>query len=124
VPGREAIAPLGHKLLVAGIEREMSSLGLTKDDSGQADLTVTYFTLRSAYVDLKEVEKLEREGYKEQPQIYDMGKLVVVVRERSTKRQLWAANTLEPLSPDPAQREQTINQAVVKIFQTYPTRSK
>jgi hypothetical protein len=92
--------------------------------SAASDLTVTYFTLRSAYVDLKEVEKLEREGYKEQARIYDMGKLVVVVRERGTKRQLWAANTLEPLSPDSAAREQTINEAVVKVFQTYPTRTK
>jgi len=122
VEGRKATVPLGHELLVKGIEKEMSARGLTKDDSGQAHLTVAYYTLRTSYVDLKEVEKLEREGYKEQAQIYDMGKLVVVVRERSTKRQLWAANTLEPLSADPAARERTINDAVVKLFQTYPTR--
>lgn len=122
--GHEAFDPVAHKLLVAGIEREMSALGLRKDDSGGADLAVTYHTLRSAEVNLKEVEKLEREGRTGQAHTYDMGKLLIVVREAGTRRQLWAANTLEYLSRDPAEREQTIRQAVVTLFETYPTRKK
>ena len=122
--GHQAFDPSTHKLLVAEIEREMSALGLRKDDSGGADLTVTYHALRSAEVNLKEVEKLEREGNAGQAPTYDTGKLLIVVREADTKRQLWAANTLEYLSRDRAAREQTIRQAIVSLFETYPTRKK
>jgi hypothetical protein len=120
----ESYRPKAHDLIVAGIDNQMASLGLSRDDSGKGDLSLTYLTLRTAQVNLKEVEKLEREGNKEQAHLYDMGKLVIVVREASTNRRLWAATTLEHMSQDQAAREQTINQAITRLFQTYPTRKK
>jgi Domain of unknown function (DUF4136) len=122
--GHEAYDRAAHKLLVAAIDRELAALGLRKDDGGTPDLTVTYHSLRSAEVNLKEVEKLEREGNAGQAPTYDMGKLLIVVREASTRRQLWAANTLEYLSKDPAAREQIVQRAVTRLFETYPTRKK
>ena len=79
--------------------------------------------------DLAQLDKLtpsgaEREGNKEQAQLYDMGKLVIVLREAGSTRRLWAATTLEPLSPDEKAREQTVNQAVIKLFATYPKSRK
>jgi hypothetical protein len=124
MPGLEARVPEAHTLIVAGIDREMSGLGLTRVAGADADLTVTYHSLRSTYINLKELEKAQRDGNKEQAPTYDLGKLVIVVHENGSKRQLWAANTAEYLRPDPAAREQTINQAVTKIFATYPTRRK
>jgi hypothetical protein len=120
----EAYRPKAHDLIVADIDKQMAARGLKRDDSGKGDLTITYLTLRTAQVNLKEVEKLEREGNKEQAQLYDMGKLVIVLREAGSTRRLWAATTLEPLSPDEKAREQTINQAVVKLFATYPKSKK
>jgi hypothetical protein len=122
--GHEAYNPAVHKLLVAAIDRELSALGLRKDDSGSADLTVTYHSLRSTEVNLQEVEKLEREGNTGPAHTYGVGKLLVVVREAKTRRQLWAANTLEHLSKEPAVNEQVIDRAVVRLFETYPTRKK
>ncbi len=122
--GLEARVPQAHTLIVAGIDREMSALGLTQVAGTDADLTVTYHALRSTYINLKELEKAQREGNKEQAPSYDLGKLVIVVRENPSKRQLWAANTAEYMSPDPVAREETIKEAVMRVFATYPTRRK
>ena len=74
--GHEAIDRGAHTLLVAEIERALSDLGLRKEESGQADVTVTYHTLRTAEVNLKELEQLERQGNTGPAPTYDMGKLV------------------------------------------------
>ncbi len=123
MPGLEARVPQAHTLIVAGIDREMSALGLTRV-AGDADLTVTYHALRSTYINLKELEKAQRDGNNEQAPSYDLGTLVIVLRENGSKRQLWAANTAEYMSPDPAVREQTIDQAVTRVFAAYPGRRK
>ena len=120
----ESYRPKLHDLLVASIDKEMAALGLTRMDTGKADLTVRYLGVRTAQVDLKEVEKLEREGNKEQAKLYDMGKLVIVLRESGSDKRLWAATTLEPLSQDEAVRQKTVSDAVAKLFQTYPARRK
>jgi hypothetical protein len=124
LPGHHAYDPAAHKLLVATIDRELSALGLQSNDPASADLTVSYYTLRTTDVNLKEVEKLAREGNTGAAPTYDLGKLVVVVREARTLRQLWAANTREYLSPDRDIREETIKRAVKTLFETYPTRRK
>ncbi len=113
-----------HDLLVAGIDKEMATLGFTKTDDVKADLTLKYFTVRSTSIDLKELEKAEREGNKNKATTYDMGKLAVVLRETATDKRLWAAQTQEFMSPDVATREATVAQAVTKVFQTFPKRKK
>jgi hypothetical protein len=124
LPGHHAYDPGTHKLLVATIDRELSALGLQSHDPASADVTVSYYTLRMKDVNLKEVEKLAREGKTGPAPTYDLGKLVIVVRDAHTRRQLWAANTREYLSPDRDSREKTITQAVTNLFATYPTRKK
>jgi len=120
----EDYRPKVHDLLVADIDKEMAALGFTKTEDPKADLTLRYFTLRSSQIDLKQLEKAEREGRKDKPTSYDMGKLVVVLRETSTDKRVWAANTQEYMNPDVAKREETIRQAVAKVFQTYPKPKK
>ena len=116
--------PKLHDLLVADIDKEMAALGFTKSTDPKADLTLRYFTVRSTSIDMKELEKAEREGSKEQAKSYDVGKLAVVLRETATDKRVWAAQTQEYMSPDMAKREETVRQAVTKVFQTYPKKKK
>ena len=121
-PGYAAFDPGGHKVLVGAIEGELSALGLTKQDTGTADLTVAYYSLHYLQVNIKEFDRLYREKRPTASATYNMGKLVIVVTDTSTTRQLWAAKTREYLSSDAAAREQAIQQVVAKLFATYPTR--
>ena len=122
--GPEDYRPKMHDLLVSEIDKAMATQGFTKTQDAKADLTLRYFTVRSTSIDLKELEKAEREGNKAKAGTYDIGKLAVVLRETGTDKRVWAAQTEEVMSPDVAKREETVRQAVTKVFQTYPKRKK
>ena len=100
----------------------MATLGYTKTDDAKADLTLRYFTVRSTSIDMKELEKAEKEGIKAKS--YDVGKLAVVLRETSSDKRVWAAQTQEYMKAETAEREATVNQAVAKVFQSFPKRKK
>ena len=118
----EDYRPAMHDLIVSGIDKEMAALGFTKSDDPKADMTLRYFTVRSTSIDMKELEKAEREGNKAKS--YDVGKLTVVLRDTATDKRLWAAQTQEYMNPDVAKREETTRQAIAKVFQSYPKRKK
>ena len=114
--------PKLHDLLVAEIDRQMATLGFTRSEDPKADLTLRYFTVRSTSIDMKELEKAEREGAKAKS--YDVGKLAVVLRETATDKRLWAAQTQEVMNADVAAREAAVRDAVTKVFQSYPKKKK
>jgi hypothetical protein len=120
--GPEDYRPKMHDLLVSAIDKEMATLGYTKTDDAKADLTLRYFTVRSTSIDMKELEKAEKEGIKAKS--YDVGKLAVVLRETSSDKRVWAAQTQEYMKAETAEREATVNQAVAKVFQSFPKRKK
>jgi hypothetical protein len=108
-----------NKLIIAAIDREMASLGLTKTTT-TPDVLVTYHSLQSTRVDLKTWESTATGGkWKE----YSVGTLIVnLLDPKSTQVQLWSARTDQPLILDRAQYTDTVNKFVNTIFQQWPTR--
>src|SRR4030095_928713 len=58
-PGWSTDIPEVGKLIVAACDAEMSKLGITQVQSG-ADATLAFYTVRSTEVDLKALDKLEK----------------------------------------------------------------
>jgi hypothetical protein len=115
--------PVAHKLIVESIESQMASLGFKKVESGPADVILKYHSLRSADVDLKAVEKAQREGQKEPVPTTLIGSLVVVIYpSKSVETPLWQARTRRPFSDDTATRIKELQAAVAALFDTYPLR--
>jgi len=108
--------------IVAACEAEMSVLGLTKVTAG-GDVTLSYYTVRSTEVDLKALDKLQKQGGGGPPPTKTLGRLVVVMRSGATPfEQLWWASTREFVDPDPARLTDTIQSATARLFETYPGR--
>jgi len=106
--------------IVAACEAEMNVLGLTKATAG-ADATLSYYTVRSTEVDLKALDKLQKEGRGGPAPTKTLGRLVVVMRSGATPfEQLWWASTREFVDPDPARLTDTVRSATARLFETYP----
>ena len=72
--GPEDYRPKMHDLLVSAIDKAMATCGFTKTRS-ESGLDLEYFTVASTSIDLKELEKAEREGNKSKAGPYYVGKL-------------------------------------------------
>jgi len=121
-PGLHADNPDAAALIVAACEAEMTGLGFTKVTAG-ADATLAYYTVRSTEVDLKALDKLQKEGGGGATPTKILGRLVVVMRNGATSsEQLWSASTREFVDPDPARMGDTIRGAAARLFETYPGR--
>ena len=119
--GYNAYDPDAHKLIVAAFEAEMASLGLTKVETG-GDVTLAYYTVTGTDVDLKALDKIEREGGGATP-TKARGRLVVIMRNPASK-QIWSASTREYLDPDRAKLKDTIQTVTARLFETYPGRKR
>ena len=119
--GYDANRPDAHKAIVAAFEAQMASLGLTKVASG-ADVTLAYYTVASFEVDLKDLEKMEREGRRGIAPTKGLGRLVVMMRGTASNQRIWAASTREYLDPDTAKLPDTIRTVTARLFDTYPGR--
>ena len=99
----------------------MASLGYTKVANG-ADVSLVYYTVMSFEVDLKDLDKIEREGRGTIAPTKALGRLVVALRRPNSTARIWAASTREHLDPDPAKLGDTIRSVTARLFDTYPGR--
>jgi hypothetical protein len=120
--GSGAFNAEANKLIIAAIDAEMTKLGFTKATTG-ADVTIAYHTVSSTDVDLKALDKLERESRSVAPApTRTRGRLVVIMRSASSSQQLWTASTREYVDPDIAKFGDMIQGVAARLFETYPGR--
>jgi DNA-binding PucR family transcriptional regulator len=124
IAGQNAFDPAAHKAIVAAIDAEMASLGLKKVEGRAGQVTVRYLAVRSTSVDLDKLEALERKGADPAGADVTVGRLVIALEDAKSNRRLWAADSVEPVDPKAADREDTVKRVVARMFETYPTRAK
>jgi hypothetical protein len=123
--GQEAFDPRVHKVVVDAVEAQMTSLGFTKAPEASADVILKYHSVRGTYVDLKSLEKSQKQGQSGGGTETAVGTLVVVIYPRGeTEKPLWTARTRRPLTGDAAAVTSQIEKVVADLFETYPTRKK
>jgi hypothetical protein len=121
--GYNAYNPEAHKLVVAAFETEMTNLGFSKVASG-GDVTLAYYTVVGSDVDLKALDKMEREGKSGLAPTKARARLVVIMRGAASREQIWSASTREYVDPDPAALSAAIQSVTARLFATYPGRKK
>ena len=119
LPGTPAFNPAVHKLIVDALEADMTTLGFTKAASG-ADVTLAYYAMAVTNVDLKALDKIERDGGSLAAANKTLGRLVVVMRSVPAGGQLWSASTREYLEADIEKLGGTIQVVTAHLFNTYP----
>jgi Domain of unknown function (DUF4136) len=123
--GYDSYNPDAHKMVVAAIEGEMAKLGFTKVETEKgADVTIAYYTVTGTDIDLKALDKMEREGRSGPPPSKMRARLVVVMRTLPESHPVWRASTREHLDPDPAKLNATIESVTARLFATYPGRPR
>jgi len=101
--------------IVAAVDRELASLGLTKQ-AQPGDVLVSYASQRRTDVELKSKENpANRE--------FAVGVLVVDLLDPRTRRQLLRLRIDKPIEAEVAQAEPAINEAVAEMFAKYPTKA-
>jgi hypothetical protein len=106
--------------IVAAVDREFASLGMTKATSGSGDVQVAYYSVTRTDVNLK--AKPDAKGL--QPEI-SVGTLMVALLEPASRKRLLRLRVDKPINGvERSQAEVVINEAVTELFQQYPTRTK
>lgn len=122
IAGQPAFDPAAHKTIMAAIDGEMKTLGLTKVEGRAGDVTLRYLAVRSTSVDLDKLEAIERQGGDKTGADVTVGRLIIVMENAKSGARLWAADGVERLNPAVADRDQTIRGVVARMFETFPTR--
>ena len=104
--------------IVAAIDRELTSLGLTRLAGEPSDLLITYGTVRRTNVDVS----AKRKGKPEYPE-YPVGTLVVLMRESLGHHEVFRARAELRVDIDTAQLGEQIDAIVARMFAQYPTRT-
>lgn len=120
-PGYNAYKPEVHTAIVNAIDAELAGVGLKKVTSG-ADVTIAYYAVASTEVDLKALEKAQREG-RSDASTKTLGRLVVMMRKPGAEERLWSASTREFVEPDPVKLDASLRAVTARLFATYPTRA-
>ena len=118
ISGIHADRPDAHKFIVAAVDAEMAKRGFTQVTTG-ADVTVAYYTGFTTEVDLKALDKAEKEGKGGPTPTKALGRLSVKMRNAS-REEVWSAATREFLDTDPAKLSATIQGVTARLFETYP----
>jgi hypothetical protein len=121
VPGWNAENKEVHGAIVAACDAEMTELGLTKVATG-GDATLSYYSVRRADIDLKALDKIQREGGDPAAATRTLGRLAVVVRSGTPAQQIWSANTSELVDLKTKSLDETVRSVVERLFAVYPTR--
>ena len=116
--GLASLDPEFDAHIVAAIDRELASVGLIRQDSEPADVVVSYGTVGRSDVDVSAKRDRDSGTYPE----YATGTFVVLIREASSRRELFRARARVPIDGDVAQIEQHIDEVIARIFAQYPTR--
>jgi hypothetical protein len=124
IQGQHAFNPDAHKAIVAAVDGEMTAIGLRKVEGRSGDVTVRYLAVRSTSVDLDKLHELEKTGGAAAGANYSVGRLVIIMEDARSNRQLWAADGLERLDPAAGAIEEAVKRVVSRMFETYPTQQK
>jgi len=108
---------IADKQIIAAIDRELMTRGLTKLAAGRGDVEVSYASLFRSDVDLKSEPSATGEL-----RTYPVGVLVVQVRDSATGQMLFNVKQHSPIDTEPAKLEAAINAATAAIFRKYPVR--
>ena len=106
-------------LIIAAVDRQLSSRGFTKLTSGQGDVVVTYGTLTRTDVDLE----APKGGGGTAPELA-VGTLVINLTDPANKQQLFSVRMDRPIDWNPATYQATVDAAVAAMFEKYPVPSK
>ena len=113
--GQISADPVSHKMVVAAVEAELSTLGLTRQDA-KGDVLVRYHAVGRTDVDLKNAKK-DGTG-----PTSEVGKVAVELLGGTSFKRVWMATTEERLSRDPSARDTDIRRAIARLFTAYPGR--
>src|SRR5262245_22390150 len=116
--GLASLDPEFDAHIVEAIDRELGSVGLIRQEREPADVVVSYGTVRRSDVDGSAKRDRDSGTYPE----YSTGTFVVLIREASSRRELFRARAKMPIDVDIAQIEQQIDEIIARIFAQYPTR--
>ena len=105
-------------LIVAAVDRELSTRGFTKLPSGPSDVTVTYSSVSRTDIDLKNAPK---EGL---PNESTVGTLTVDLTEPTKRELLFRVRVDTPIAKDSSALEPVINASVTAMFEKYPSPPK
>jgi Domain of unknown function (DUF4136) len=105
----------GH--IVAAVDKELGSLGLTKA-SGNPDVLVTYYSTRRVDVDVN--AKPDASGKRPERAV---GTLIVGLVEPANRKQVLRLRTDKPVDLE-TNAGAAIDAAVTELFAKYPTRTK
>ncbi len=104
--------------IVDAIDRELALIGLIRQETEPADVVISYGTVRRSDVDVSAKRDRQSGMYPE----YQTGTFVVLMREASSRRELFRARAKVSIDVDIARLEQEIDEIVARMFAQYPTR--
>ena len=113
-----SLDPAFDAYITEAIDRELASVGLIRQGSEPADVVVSYGTVRRSDVDVSAKRDRDSGTYPE----YSTGTFVVLLREASSRRELFRARAKVPIDVDIAQLERHIDEIVARMFAHYPAR--
>ena len=116
--GLASLDPQFDAHIVEAIDRELASVGLIRQESEPADVVVSYGTVGRSDVDVSAKRDRTSGTYPE----YATGTFVVLIREASSRRELFRARAKMRIDVDITQIEQQIDDIIARIFAHYPTR--
>ncbi len=110
----------------AAVDSQLASKGLTKTDSGTADLNVAYQIAVSQETQWDAMGmggsvRWGRTGTATSSTI-NIGTLVVAMFDVSTQKVVWRGDATKTLNPskDPAKNQQNLQKAIAKLLKNYP----
>jgi hypothetical protein len=113
-PGWGTFHPSLDTHIVAAIDRELSSLGLTRQVSEPSDVLVTYGTVRRINIDVNG----KRPGTPGVCPEYPVRTLVVVMMDPFSRRELFREHATMTVDLETAE----VDAIVARMFAHYPTR--
>ena len=124
-PGHPAILKEVDARVVAGIEKQLGALGLTKAAAGKGDIVVTYHTVQRNDVDLSTFDNTQPAagGERKAAQTLKIGTLAVDAKVASTGKLAWRAKVERVFSGDAATQLKAVDDAVAAVFGLYPTKT-
>ena len=114
-----AVLTAVDKQIIAAVDKQMASLGLTKAVQGPGDVIVNYQAARRSDVDTKSAPTAT--GMRDQ---ISVGTLTVRLLDPKTRARVLELRLDKPIDTTPGQSETVINGAVAELFTKYPTKQK
>lgn len=124
--GHPAILKEVDARVVAAIEKELATRGLTKAAAGKGDVVVTYHSVQRSDVNLSTFDNKQPAagGERKAAQTLKIGTLAVDVTSAGTGKLAWRAKVDRVFSGDQAAQLKTVDDAVAAVFTVYPTTRK